>query len=134
MGKNELIENTLLFTPNTSEIIEAKSCIKDLGVLIDRDMKYKSQIQSVVAKANKKAGWILRTFKCRDIVFLRKLWKVMVQCHLDYGNVVWAPFGRRGDMRTLESPLRAFTRKGNNMYKLNILKDISSIKKCYMMF
>ena len=53
-GENQtLIDNSLLFTPNYSEIIDPKANIKDLGILVDPDLKYKKQIVSAVAKAKK---------------------------------------------------------------------------------
>ena len=42
---------------------------------------------------------------------MRKMWKTLIQCHLDYGSVLWAPVDRRRDLIALEKPLRAFTRK-----------------------
>ena len=65
--KNELKKDTLSFTPKYNDIIEVKNTIKDLGVLIDDNMTYQSQMNKAISKANKKLGWVLRTFK-RDLL------------------------------------------------------------------
>ena len=68
IGKNNRMkEDTLLFTPKYDNVIEVKETIKDLRVLIDDDMRYNSQINSAISKANKKLGWVLRTFWTRSV-------------------------------------------------------------------
>ena len=37
----ELINNTLVFTPDHDDDIEMKSAIQDLGILVDFELKYK---------------------------------------------------------------------------------------------
>ena len=90
MGKNiELRDSTNFFTPNFEEMIEEKETIKDLGVLVDTDLRYSSQIMSAVSKARRKLGWVMRTFRTRSIFCLRRLWNSLVQPHLDSGSMVW---------------------------------------------
>ena len=47
---------------------------------------------------------------------MRKLWKATIQCHLDYGNIPWYSIARKGEMRLLESPLRAYTKKAQGQW------------------
>ena len=113
MGPNsQLIQDTILYTQGNQ-----KESIKDLGIMVDTTLRYKDQIQKVIGKANKKAGWVLGTFSTRKVTFMRKMWKSLVQCHLDYGSVLWAPMDRRSDLMALEKPLRAFTRKAWGLNK-----------------
>ena len=120
VGPNlELKDNTYLFTPNFEDIIEQKPYIKDLGIYVDSNLNYKEQMKAAVRKADKKSSWIFRTFSTRDVHFMKKMWKSLVQCHLDYGSILWAPVKAIGDLRYLEGPLRAFTKKGQNLHGKN---------------
>ena len=57
IGPNTNIkESTYLFTPNFQDIIEEKSSIKDLGIYVDADLRYKEQMENAVNKANKKSS------------------------------------------------------------------------------
>ena len=85
----KIIEETSLFTPNYGDVISVIHCVKDLGIKIHPSLKYKQQLYSAVSKENKKSSWIFITFKSRDIIFLKKVWNSLVQCHLDYGSVLW---------------------------------------------
>ena len=98
-------ESTYLFTPDFQDIIEEKSSIKDLGIYVDNELRYKDQMKNAVNKANKKSSWILRTFSTRDVAFMRKTWRTLVQCHLDYGSVLWAPTSKKCDLRYIEGVL-----------------------------
>ena len=100
-----------LYTPDHTTEIEVKETIRDLGILVDSNMRYMNQLHKAVSKTNMKAAWILRTFSSREIQFMRKLWKSLLQCHMDYCNILWAPIGRIGDLRYQESPLRAYTKR-----------------------
>ena len=59
---------------------------------------------------------------------MRKMWKSLVQCHLDYGSVLWAPVDRKGDLIALEKPLRAFTRKAVGLYNQNYWERLESFR------
>ena len=75
VGPNrEIKESTYLFTPDFEDIIEEKNYIKDLGILVDSELRYKDHMKLAVSKANKKASWILRTFGNRSVEFMRKTW------------------------------------------------------------
>ena len=84
-GKNtELKDSTTYFTENTSEIVEREESLRDLGVLMSEDALFKLQIDKVVARANQKASWVLRTFQTRSIFLMRSVFKTLVLPHLDY--------------------------------------------------
>ena len=71
---------------------------------------------AAVKKAQQKSAWIFRTFGTRKVNFLRKIWKSLVQCHLDYGSILWAPIITKSALKYMEGPLCAFTRRGYDMY------------------
>ena len=49
-----MIEDTLIFSPDYENVIESKSFTKDLGILVDTDMRYCEQMDAAVRKSNKK--------------------------------------------------------------------------------
>lgn len=62
-------------------------------------------------KARNKADWVLRTLKCRNIEIIRKLWRTLIQPHLDYACLIWSPVGEFGELKQMESVLRDYTKK-----------------------
>ena len=64
--------------------IEKKSILRDLGVSISDDLLFKTHISSIVSKAYKMVGWILRTFKSRQTVVMMTLFKSLVVPLVEY--------------------------------------------------
>ena len=100
-----------MFTPNYENVINESDNVKDLGVLIDSKLDHKAQRSKVIAKTNQKAGWVLRTFRSREISHLRRTWRSLIQPHQDYCCLLWAPVSCLGDKLAQEGPLRSYTRK-----------------------
>ena len=89
LGNNpQIVEDTTIFSPYFGEIVEAKDTIKDLGILVDRQLNYIDQLYKAVNKTKQKSGRVLWTFSIWDIYLLRTLWKSLIQCYLDYGNIL----------------------------------------------
>ena len=70
-GKSEIIDNTMLFTPNIEDPINVVNMAKDLGVMIDNKLDFKSQRCKVIKKANNKVSWLLRTFISREMDIMK---------------------------------------------------------------
>ena len=64
---------------------------KDLGVMIDHELKFECHISEAIKKANTKLGMIKRTFVCQDESMLSQLYIAVVRPHLEYANVTWSP-------------------------------------------
>ena len=110
-GKNtELKESTTYFTENTSEIVEREESVRDLGVIMSEDATFKLQIDKVVAKANQKASWVLRTFQTRSIFLMKSVFKTLVLPHLDYCSQLWAPC-KATEILKLEKVQKNFLRR-----------------------
>ena len=78
---------------------------RDLGVQIDRDLKFDQQMEMVANKANKTLGLIRRSFTYLDGPTMKKLYTSLVRLILEYGNVVWAPTLKR-DQQMIENVQR----------------------------
>ena len=61
---------------------------KDLGVIIDHELKFHQQTAASVKKANRVLGIIKKSFSHLDETTL-PLYKTLVRPHLEYANVVW---------------------------------------------
>ena len=135
LGRNEeLKENTIIFSPNYQEVIDRKEVIKDLGILVDQDLSYKAQYDTALSKTKQKYSWVLRTFSTCEPEFLRIMWNSLIQCHLDYGSILWAPYTVKKYLKNMENTLRTFSKRAKGLYnadywtRLKILK-LNSIQR-----
>jgi hypothetical protein len=114
------------FTPDCGDPIEEMDQVKDLGVIMDRLGTFGPQRAKANAKAKQKAGWILRTFRSRDLHTMRTLWNTLVRPHQDYCSQLWSPVGLAGDILEQEAPLRAFTRRIRGFSLLNYWERLAA--------
>ena len=120
MGPNRtLIQDTTLFSPGYEDPIEEQEATKDLGILVDCEATFNAHRAAVVAKTARKAAWVLRTFRTRDMGLLRTLWKSLVRPHQDYGSQLWSPVGAPGALMAQEGPQRAFTKRMGGLTNLH---------------
>ena len=78
---------------------------RDLGMQIDRDLKFDQQMEMVANKANKTLGLIRRSFTYLDGPTMKKIYTSLVRLILEFGNVVWAPTLKR-DQQMIENVQR----------------------------
>ena len=72
--------------------LESTKREKDLGIIIDEDLKYHVHTTSATKKANQVLGIIKKSYVTRDANTIATLYKSMVIPHLEYGNIIWGPF------------------------------------------
>ena len=82
---------------------------KDLGVIIDGDLKFREHIISKVNIANRNVGIIFRTFTYLDKEMFLNLYKTMVRPHLEYATQIWSPLYKK-DKIIIENVQRRATR------------------------
>ena len=70
-------------------IISSCDTIKDLGVLIDDNLKFHSHATSVISKANRTLASIRKTFHFTDNHMFVTLYKSLVRPVIEYGNIIW---------------------------------------------
>ena len=92
-------------TPHTymldGESLSTVSHEKDVGVLVDHQLKFHQYAASVVAKANRVLGLISKSFKYLDTDSLPILYKALVLPIIEYANSVLGPF-YIGDQKIIE--------------------------------
>ena len=64
---------------------------KDIGVIVDDQLKFEDHMYEKIKKANNMMGLIRRSFIHLDEEMFLKLYKALVRPHLEYANVIWHP-------------------------------------------
>jgi len=98
--------------------IEEKSNLKDLGIQLSGNLKFTEHIDTVISKAQKMTGWILRTFNTRDRLPMMTLYKQMVLGILEYCCPLWSPIDK-GSIEKIEKVQQSFTRRIKGLYGEN---------------
>jgi hypothetical protein len=82
---------------------------KDLGVIVQNNLKVSAQCSKVVKSGNKILGMIKRTFLYRDKDVILNLYKSLIRPHLEYCVQAWSPYLRK-DIDLLEGVQRGATK------------------------
>ena len=107
--------------------IEVKTELRDLGVQISSDLKFKVHIEKTITAASKLAGWGLRSFRGRSKRLMKTVWKTLVQPKIDYCCQLWSPSDQESINR-LESVQRHFTSKVTGMQGLDYWERLSTLQ------
>ena len=75
-----------------NNVLKSSEKERDLGVMIDKSMKFSEQVSSAVGKANATLGMIKRSNTCRKKNIVTKLYKALVRPKLEYCVQVWRPY------------------------------------------
>merc|ERR1712074_416966 len=109
--------------------IEQKSSVRDLGIMMSDDATFKENIDVMVKRGKRMAGWALRTFQTRNKEVMLTLFKALIRPFIEYGCQVWNPHNI-GEINKLENIQRAFTRRIEGreryviMYTWKIIYDL----------
>lgn len=96
--------------------LERVETIRDLGVLVDKELNFVEHINSIVNRALKLLGFMTRSLKGFHNVFcLKNVYCAVVRSVLEYACTVWSPFYKK-HIDILEKVQRKFLR--NVAYKL----------------
>ena len=95
---------------------------KDLGVIVQDDLKVSKQCAKAVTTANKILGMISRSFSNRSANVIVKLYKSLVRPHLEYCIQAWSLYLEK-DKKLLERVQRRVTRLVMGLKIGNILRD-----------
>ena len=75
-----------LVLPNVTEV-------KDLGIIVDHELKFKRHIHDITTRAHQRASLILRCFKSKDPFLLFKAFVTSVRPLREYNCQVWSTPG-----------------------------------------
>ena len=82
---------------------------KDLGLTVDRRLKFTEHIAAKVKTANSMMGLIRRSFSFLDSTLFLKLYPAFVRPYLEYAQVAWSPFLKK-DINMVENVQRRATK------------------------
>ena len=96
--------------------LSAVSNERDLGVIVDHQLKFSSHAKSVSSSANKTLRIIKRTISSQHPRVLMKLYKALVHPRLEVGMSLAAPFYKK-DKKLLEDVQHRATKMVSSMNK-----------------
>lgn len=94
---------------NGSVIPKQNNC-KDLGILIDKNLKFDSQINNICKKAYNIVNMLFRCFQTNNKTSFLQGYKGYVLPILEYCSIIWSP-QLLGDIDKIERVQRYFTRR-----------------------
>ena len=106
---------------------------RDLGIIIDSSLKFRSQAAAAIARASRMLGVVRRVFSNLDSETLPLLYKALVRPHLEYGNLIWGPFNR-ADQLALERVQRRATRYVESVAHLSYSDRLKALKLPSLMY
>ena len=101
-GPNEQLKQSTNYKTSNNTTIQRKEMVRDLGVIMTADCKFKVHINEVITNARKLSSWILRTFKSRLPTPMITLWKSLVLPKIEYCSQLWSPW-QKGDIQNMET-------------------------------
>ena len=123
LGKNNKHHKYFL----QDNFLSAVSDERDLGVIVDHQLKFSSHAKSVSSSPNKTLGIIKRTISSQHPRVLMKLYKVLVRPRLEVGMSLAAPFFKK-DRKLLEDVQRRATKMVTNMNKFPYKERLHHLK------
>jgi len=97
------------YTSNGKNLQAVKS-EKDLGVMMQSNLKPSLHCAQIARTANGILGRLLRSFHYRDRHIYIQLYKQYVRCHLEYGSPAWSPWQQK-DIDVIERVQRRAVRQ-----------------------
>ena len=90
--------------------ITKKSAVKDLGVIFQADLQFRTHILGVVKRGHRIANWALRVFKTRSDSVLLTILKSLVRPQTEYASQIWCPSDQR-QINLIENVQRRYTKR-----------------------
>ena len=102
-SKNGKYEYKMRITLNSSE------AERDLGVIVDKELKFSKHVETQVNKVNRILGLVRRSFEHLDIDSMRMLFVGLIRPHLEFAVSTWNPRFEK-DKYLIEGVLRRATK------------------------
>ena len=89
-------------------VLDVVTSEKDLGVIIDHQLKFSDHIENAAKKANRDFGCLARKFRHLNKETFLLLYKATVRPHLEYATCIWCPH-----LKKRQRPHRTSSAAGN---------------------
>ena len=91
LGHLPLTVESFTYTVSSGDILYPVDKLKDLGVIVSRDLSWSPHINTISSQARSIAFWVLSVFRSRDRVTMLTLYKSIGKIHLEYCCPLWHP-------------------------------------------
>ena len=105
IGRNNPEQNYKM----NGHILEDVTMQKDLGIIVDKELKFHEQTAAAVKKANQVLGIIKKTIYTKNKITIPLLYMSLVRPNLDYANTEWGPHYKM-DQQKIERVQRRATK------------------------
>ena len=128
-GYNENLKNaTNYLWPQPINIFGEKETLGNLGVIMNNKATSSDLINRVCFHVSQRAGWILGTFQCRRISFMKQMWKSVVHAHVDYYSQLYQPL-QPGSLQRLDTLQKTFYKHSKTQWLVSHV-DVSHVMCC----
>jgi len=110
-----------------SDNLPSVQSVVDLGVTVDRNIKFNEHIQKIVRKASTKCYLIRKCFISRHTPTLLQAFKTYVRPLLEYNSAVWSPHLLK-DINIIENVQRRFTKRLRGLYNMSYDERLSYLQ------
>ena len=100
------VDDNIEYTLNNTKL-EDITHEKDIGVTVDKDLKFEMHMQAKINKATSVMGIIRRSFSYMDCSIFTKLYKALIRPHMEYANPVWSPSLKKNIIAVKPNPFDA---------------------------
>ena len=101
--------------------------VKDLGVIVDQNLTWEIQINTIHKKCKQLCGWIFSVFHTRDKDTMLTLFKSLIRSKLEYCSEVFNPHKIK-EISKIEQIQRTFTSRIAGMQDSNYWQRLSKLK------
>jgi hypothetical protein len=108
-------------------VLKGSDAERDLGVMVDSELKFSKHVETQVNKANRILGLIRRSFEYMDCETMRILFISLVRPHLEFANSVWSPRFEK-DKHLIEGVLRRATKCVPGLKDMDYEQRLSAMK------
>ena len=110
--------------------ISKNPVVKDLGVLFQENLQFRTHIRSIVKKGHKMANWALRVFKTRLDSVLLTILKTLVRPQVEYASQIWSPSDQM-HINLIENVQRRFTKRFASFQEYDTALDMPVCRTPY---
>ncbi len=108
--------------------LEAVTQMRDLGIIITNDLRFRVHCENTARKASIRACSIYRGFASRNTDFLMRMFDTFVLPLVEYASVVWNPSGQ-AEINVIERIQRRFTKRLPGMAQLGYEERLTILQR-----
>ena len=109
-----------------NNILEYKNAVRDLGIVVDGNLKFSDHIAEITTKAHQRANLILRCFQSKNPKSLLQAFKTYVRPLLEYNSQIWSPLSLT-EITKIDKVQKQFTKRIPGLFNLSYYHRLQSL-------